>query len=719
MSDRYAASYYEQLHPAQAQAQAAMSHYAPPGYRNAPYAPVGSYNSSPYGYGYAAGGSASYMPNYYRYAPYASPHYSQPPHSHSHPLHQQPHQQPSHHHPGMFTPAGQQLIPSSVLHYPPRSHPQPQQQQHPHHLQQSLPHHAYQQPASNSSYEQPPPALYSASSYGQSRGFTAYQSSSTHYAPPGRSTTPAPNRTVLPPNYLEPMRNSFTDQQQQQQLPKVEETLPELKLEHEAEAASPTQRLTTSPPLISATGTDSGISNCSTRARSDSSQSTPVYSGEYPVNMSVESASCVSYHCPADGRDYDEEQQQQQQQQQQHQQQQQQQQHQPQQQQETEEPKPGSVSSSSDDISATAATSTSPTSSVNDIDKAAATAEAAAAAATTNEAEATTATDEAQSEVVRRAEINLAKPNKEATPTTATKLPPQDIVEQQQQQQQQPATNQINEDAAEHGQQQQQQASSTATSHNWSPTPRRPRTPPAPQNSPVGFGLSASSAPPTVPPALAPLLQLQQQQQQHHLHQPQQQHLSGNSKRHAKNRHSSNCNNNSNNSGNNRIIECDLIPSKKSKRKSSKKEADADHVDATESTVREQIRDIKPLPGFLQAFGSTEIGRFSERFLQTPESLVERLVEEYAHSNGGYATSNGYYDAPMNGAAATGVGGMHGYWPYEEQHNMAYQQSQQFARNRMRGQGYPYPDYAAYERYGYAAYSANRSRYGEIRCNGY
>ncbi|KAH8390718.1 hypothetical protein KR215_011566 [Drosophila sulfurigaster] len=668
MSDRYAASYYEQLHPAQAQAQAAMSHYAPPGYRNAPYAPVGSgpYNSSPYGYGYAAGGSASYMPNYYRYAPYASPHYSQPPHSHPH----SHHQQPSHHHPGMFTPAGQQLIPSSVLHYPPRSHPQPQQQQHPHHLQQSLPHHAYQQPASNSSYEQPPPALYSASSYGQSRGFTAYQSSSTHYAPPGRSTTPAPNRTVLPPNYLEPMRNSFTDQQQQQQqqLPKVEETLPELKLEHEAEAASPTQRLTTSPPLISATGTDSGISNCSTRARSDSSQSTPVYSGEYPVNMSVESASCVSYHCPADGRDYDEEQQQQQQQQHQ----QQQQQHQPQQQQETEEPKPGSVSSSSDDISATAATSTSPTSSVNDIDKAAATATAeaaAAAAATTIEAETTTATDEAQSEV---------------------------------------------------------QASSTATSHNWSPTPRRPRTPPAPQNSPVGFGLSASSAPHTVPPALAPLLQLQQQQQlqqQHHHHQPQQQHLSGNSKRHAKNRHSSssNNNNNSNNSGNNRIIECDLIPSKKSKRKSSKKEADAEHVDATESTVREQIRDIKPLPGFLQAFGSTEIGRFSERFLQTPESLVERLVEEYAHSNGGYATSNGYYDAPMNGAAATGVGvgGMHGYWPYEEQHNMAYQQSQHLARNRMRGQGYPYPDYAAYERYGYAAYSANRSRYGEIRCNGY
>jgi len=72
-------------------------------------------------------------------------------------------------------------------------------------------------------------------------------------------------------------------------------------------AVGPAQRLTTSPPMISATGTDSGISNCSTRARSDSSQSTPVYSGEYPVNMSVESASCVPYHCPADGRDFEEE----------------------------------------------------------------------------------------------------------------------------------------------------------------------------------------------------------------------------------------------------------------------------------------------------------------------------------------------------------------------------------------------------------------------------
>jgi len=123
------------------------------------------------------------------------------------------------------------------------------------------------------------------------------------------------------------------------------------------------------------------------------------------------------------------------------------------------------------------------------------------------------------------------------------------------------------------------------------------------------------------------------------------------------------------------------------------------------------LQDIKPLPGFLQAFGSTEIGRFSERFLQTPESLVERLAEEYGSIS---SSSHGgsYYDAPSSG-------GMHNYWPYEEQHNMAYHQSHQMSRNRMRGQGYPYPDYAAYERYGYAAYNANRSRYGEIRCNGY
>ncbi|XP_054732478.1 histone-lysine N-methyltransferase 2D [Anastrepha obliqua] len=68
--------------------------------------------------------------------------------------------------------------------------------------------------------------------------------------------------------------------------------------------ASNSECLTTSPPLISATGTDSGISvsSYSTRARSDSTQSTPVYNGEYP--MSVGSSSGVSYHC-ADIKDFE------------------------------------------------------------------------------------------------------------------------------------------------------------------------------------------------------------------------------------------------------------------------------------------------------------------------------------------------------------------------------------------------------------------------------
>ncbi|XP_017860650.1 PREDICTED: probable inactive serine/threonine-protein kinase scy2 [Drosophila arizonae] len=367
-----------------------------------------------------------------------------------------------------------------------------------------------------------------------------------------------------------------------------------------------------------------------------------------------------------------------------------------------------------DDISTTAATST-PTSSstsasasppiVNDTDKA-------------GLAE--------QPDVVNRAEINLAKPNKQTTATTLTTptaatTAPQDIGEQQS------AANQINDDAV--GQQLPTAATAAGATHNWSPASRRSRTPPAPQNSPVGYGLSA------VPPALAPLLQQQQQQ-----HQPP---LS--SRRSAKNRNSNNNNNsNTNINNNNRIIECDLIPSKKSKRKASKRETETEteHVEAMEATVREQIRDIKPLPGFQQAFGSTEIGRFSERFLQTPESLVERLAEEYAasyssnissssissnnsnctnnNSNYGSNMGNSYYDAPIGG-------NMHGYWPYEEQHGYGYPSPghhghSQMPRSRMRGQLYPYyaADYAAYERYGYAAYSAaSRARYNEIRCNGY
>ncbi|EDV96898.1 GH16530, partial [Drosophila grimshawi] len=350
----------------------------------------------------------------------------------------------------------------------------------------------------------------------------------------------------------------------------------------------------------------------------------------------------------------------------------------------------------------------------NDIDK---------TTTTTTTTSASTLTEE-QPEVVRRTETNLAKPNKETT-TTAT---PQDIDEQQQ-----PATNQMNEDELhpEHGQQ--QQSPPATISHNWSPAEsRQPRTPPAPQNSPVGYGLTASAAPPTVPPALAPLLQQQQRLQQQQKQQ-QQQPVSNKRNANAKNRSRNNSQNrnnnnssstssnnsntsNSNNSNNSRIIECDLIPSKKSKRKASKKQSETEPVEAMEATVREQIRDIKPLPGFQQAFGSTEIGRFSERFLQTPESLVERLAEEYV-SSGSNVAGGGFYDA-------TTAGGMHNYWPYEEppsfpSYQTSHQQHQQMARSRMRGQVYPYPDYGAYERYGYAAYSANRSRYAEIRCNGY
>ncbi|KAH8246050.1 hypothetical protein KR026_012211 [Drosophila bipectinata] len=617
MSDRYPGSFYDQPHypsphPGAHAAAAAMSHYPPQPYRS------GYTGYHPYsGYSYGSSGAASYMPNYYRYAPYASPHYSQ-------------------HHQGMFTPAGQQLIPSSVLHYPPRSHPA-YQPQHP-------------------GYEQPAPSPYSSSASYQSRGFGSYAG----YVPPGRSSTPAPNRTVLPPNYMEPLRGyneqhaSLQQQQQhlghqpQQHLPlSATPKLEEPDIEVEAGAGSPAQRLTTSPPMISATGTDSGISNCSTRARSDSSQSTPVYSGEYPVNMSVESASCVPYHCPADGRDYEEEE------------------YPP-----PEERRGAPQSDTPLDIPApSTATATSPV-----------------------------ATDKAAKppppppprpptppDVARRTEINLQKETPTDEPTT-----PQDTA----------APDPVHETAASedqsegHGQQQQHPVTLAATA-NWSPTPRRPRTPPAPQNSPIGFGQST-----TIPPALAPFLQQQQQ------------HQAGNSlKRSAtsgRNRgsnSSSSCNSNSSN----RIMECDLIPSKKSKRKMAKKDpGDSESLEGVESTVREQIRDIKPLPGFLQAFGSTEIGRFSERFLQTPESLVERLAEEYA--------SNSPISFPSGGYAESLTPPTSNCYPYEEPNHPGY------PRNRMRSSyGYEMADYMAYERY--AAYgagrSAGRARYGEIRCNGY
>ncbi|XP_026848161.1 sialidase isoform X2 [Drosophila persimilis] len=703
MSDRYQAGYYDHHqhthshshhphphthpHPHPYPHQTAMSHYPPQPYRSG----YPGYHPYPSGYSYGSA-SSSYMPNYYRYAAYASPHYSQP---HAHP------------HQGMFTPAGQQLIPSSVLHYPPRSHPQAhpyQQQQH----QQQHPQQHPQQPQQHqqqSSYEQPPPSLYSSSAsssaYGQTRGFGGYTGPTPHYAPPGRSTTPAPNRTVLPPNYLEPIRgyteqHQHQHQHQQQQLPlsatpKLEESMP---VELEVEAGSPAQRLTTSPPLISATGTDSGISNCSTRARSDSSQSTPVYSGEYPVNMSVESASCVPYHCPAE---HEEEPQHQQQ---------------PsmESEPELEESKVTSVREAQsgstpldipDDISATAAQSAQsaspPTPLVASIDKATPTPTAAAVS-----------------------EINLAKPHKETagagagagaeaqaqaqadTAAERTSTTPQDAGEQGS------PGNPISEDAVEMpelGQQQQQQQEHplppATASINWSTSPRRSRTPPVPQNSPVGYGQSAS-----VTPVLAPLFQQQQTPSSH--------------KRQttaAKSR-SISCSNSNSNS--NRIMECDLIPSKKSKRRTGKREAGGEEqAESVESTVREQIRDIKPLPGFLQAFGSTEIGRFSERFLQTPESLVERLAEEYAASNSTFSpyTTGGYYEALSTPPQS--------YHPYEEQQHAGYQGHMHMAHTRNRGMrghggfGYEMPDYMAYERY--AAYGAGRPRhrYGEIRCNGY
>ncbi|KAH8295655.1 hypothetical protein KR018_002087 [Drosophila ironensis] len=615
MSDRYSGSFYDQPHyPAPHPSPTAMSHYPPQPYRS------GYTGYHPYG-GYGYGSSASYMPNYYRYAPYASPHYSQ-------------------HHQGMFTPAGQQLIPSSVLHYPPRSHPYQQ-------------HQPPQQLSQHPGYEPPAPSPYSSSASYQNRGFTGYNG----YVPPGRSSTPAPNRTVLPPNYLEPLQHAHLQQphlgQQQQQshlplaaTPKLEE--PEIEVEAGG-AASPAQRLTTSPPMISATGTDSGISNCSTRARSDSSQSTPVYSGEYPVNMSVESASCVPYHCPNDGRDYEDEEQ------------------------PAEERRGARMTDTPLDI---------------------------AGKLTTGKPPLTPRSNPSTPDVARRAEINLQK---ETTPTDAPTTP-QDAA----------APDPIGDTAASAdekdmpGDAHQQNPATAATTANWSPSPRRPRTPPAPQNSPIGFGQSTS-----IPPALAPLLQQQQQQLQQ---QQQQQHHQASSslKRSAtsgRNRGGSsniNSNNHSSSSGSNRIIECDLIPSKKSKRKLAKKESgDNENTEATESTVREQIRDIKPLPGFLQAFGSTEIGRFSERFLQTPESLVERLVEEYASNSPSMFPSGGYVESPP-------VTPTSHYYPHEEQNH-----SGSYPRHRMRGYGYETPDYMAYERF--AAYGAGRprARYGEIRCNGY
>ncbi|CAD7083228.1 unnamed protein product [Hermetia illucens] len=65
----------------------------------------------------------------------------------------------------------------------------------------------------------------------------------------------------------------------------------------------------------------------------------------------------------------------------------------------------------------------------------------------------------------------------------------------------------------------------------------------------------------------------------------------------------------------NRVLECDFIPSKKSRKKITTEDSEYS------PEMREEIKDITPLPGFQQAFGSTEIGRFSEIFLNTPERV--------------------------------------------------------------------------------------------------
>lgn len=60
---------------------------------------------------------------------------------------------------------------------------------------------------------------------------------------------------------------------------------------------------------------------------------------------------------------------------------------------------------------------------------------------------------------------------------------------------------------------------------------------------------------------------------------------------------------------------------KRRRRKDSKRNDESDKKDG--STI-----DIVPLPGFQQAFGSTEIGRFSEIFFNLAESPIELNVFE-------------------------------------------------------------------------------------------
>ncbi|XP_014092684.2 transcription initiation factor TFIID subunit 12 [Bactrocera oleae] len=340
----------------------------------------------------SSGPVSSIYSNRARYLPYA---YSLPQHSMR----------------GMYTPAGQQLIPSSVLHYPPRSdayqpntmalqqqrsvltqqyssalHTQPQLQPHLRQQQQpssqaQLSHHQTSFGANESQMPQYADALNTTQpTYKQVTGPTPHllmhlngsrSPPATPISPPSPAATQTARSESRPPSadcntYLQ-LKNRYrqslsspihahtlsneellsANMSKSQQSAPPSQRLPSLKIQstsctsselttmsEDAQASprdchedkhlqtstshsvsnnngtvTPRQTasrecLTTSPPLISATGTDSGISisSGSTRARSDSTQSTPVYNGEYP--MSVGSSSGVSYQC-ADIKDFE------------------------------------------------------------------------------------------------------------------------------------------------------------------------------------------------------------------------------------------------------------------------------------------------------------------------------------------------------------------------------------------------------------------------------
>uniref|UniRef100_W8BPN0 Uncharacterized protein n=1 Tax=Ceratitis capitata TaxID=7213 RepID=W8BPN0_CERCA len=273
---------------------------------------------------------------------------------------------------GMYTPAGQQLIPSSVLHYPPRSSsyeqnnlPLPFSKQSsmlqtqcslpPHSQLQLRPHLRQQQQQTQSQSHRSTPF-----------GGNEQQDYKNIDAPEGEfvkamqtpsnllmhlnggdsrtSSRTSPVQIVSTPislNQTRPLSADFDElsadhhERIRQVTPSPQQT-PIVKFSptHSTSSELPTMRegaqfstrvasngtaslasisntstissplvtansdcLTTTPPLISATGTDSGISvsSCCTRIRSDSTHSTPAYNGEYP--LSVGSSSGLSYHC--------------------------------------------------------------------------------------------------------------------------------------------------------------------------------------------------------------------------------------------------------------------------------------------------------------------------------------------------------------------------------------------------------------------------------------